>query len=118
MPDGGDGENPGTEVVIIKLLYATFASKEEALSIAHKLLEEKLIACANVMDGGTSVYRWQGEVEEASEVILFAKTTEAQAEKAIARIKELHSYELPCALVLPVESGLPGFMGWVENSSK
>ncbi len=102
---------------MIKLLYATFAGKEEALSIAHKLLEEKLIACANVLDGGASIYRWQGEVQQASEVILFAKTTEAQAEKAASRIKELHSYELPCVLILPVESGLPEFMEWVETET-
>jgi periplasmic divalent cation tolerance protein len=98
-----------------KLLYATFAGKEEAVTVAHKLLKEKLIACANVMDGGTSVYRWEGEVQEASEVILFAKTTEVQAKKAIARIKELHSYKLPCVLILPVESGLPEFMQWVAK---
>ncbi|MEK6746209.1 MAG: divalent-cation tolerance protein CutA [Pseudomonadota bacterium] len=102
---------------MIKLLYATFASKEEALSIAHKLLQEKLIACANVLDGSTSVYRWQGEVQEASEVILFAKTTDKQAQKAASRIKELHSYELPCVLILPVESGLPEFMEWVETET-
>lgn len=102
---------------MIKLLYATFANKEEALSIAHKLLNEKLIACANVMDGGTSVYRWEGEVQEASEVTMFAKTTEAQAEKAVARIKKLHSYELPCVLILPVESGMPEFMQWVKKET-
>ena len=70
-----------------------------------------------MLDGSTSVYRWEGEVQEASEVILFAKTTEAQAEKASSRIKELHSYDLPCALVLPVESGLPEFMQWVEKET-
>lgn len=101
--------------IMTKLLYATFANKEEALSIAHKLLEEKLIACANVMDGGTSVYRWQGEVQEANEVIMFAKTMHSQAEKAVVRIKELHSYKLPCVLVIPVESGLPEFMQWAAK---
>ncbi len=102
---------------MIKLLYATFANKEEALSIAHKLLEEKLIACANVLDGGASIYRWQGEVQQASEVIMFAKTTQGKAEKAAKRIKELHSYDLPCVLILPVESGLPEFMEWVETET-
>ncbi len=102
---------------MIKLLYATFGVKEEAVAVAHKLLAEKLIACANVLDGSTSIYRWEGEVQEASEVILFAKTTEEKAEKAIARIKELHSYKLPCALILPIESGLPDFMGWVEKET-
>ena len=103
---------------MIKLLYATFGSKEEAVSVAHKLLEEKLVACANVLDGSTSIYRWQGEVKQQPEVILFAKTTQEKAQKAAKRIKELHSYDLPCVLILPVESGLPEFMQWVENCIK
>lgn len=100
---------------MIKILYATFKNKEEAVSIAHKLLAEKLIACANVLDGSTSIYRWQGEIQQANEAMLFAKTTEKQSQKAVARIKELHSYDLPCALILPVEAGLPAFMEWVEE---
>ena len=102
---------------MIKLLYATFDSKEEAVSIAHKLLEEKLVACANVLDGGASIYRWQGEVKQANESILFAKTTQEQAQKAAKRIKELHSYDLPCVLILPVEDGLPEFMQWVKTET-
>jgi len=102
---------------MIKLLYATFPGKEEAISIANKLLEEKLIACANVLDGSTSVYNWQGETKEQNEAILFAKTREGQSQKAISRIKELHSYELPCILVLPVDGGFPLFMEWVEKET-
>jgi|CXWL01.1.fsa_nt_gi periplasmic divalent cation tolerance protein len=102
---------------MIKLLYATFASKEEAVSIAHKLLAEKLIACANIFDGGASIYRWENKVQQQQEAMLFAKTTDKQAQKAVARIKELHSYDLPCVLVLPVESGLPAFMEWVEGET-
>ncbi len=99
---------------MIKLLYATFASKEEAVSVAHKLLVEKLIACANILDGSTSIYKWENKVQQQKEAILFAKTTDKQAQKAIARTKELHSYDLPCVLILPVEAGLPAFMNWVE----
>lgn len=103
---------------MIKILYITFASKEEAISVARKLLAEKLIACANVLDGSTSIYNWQGETQQQSEAVFFAKTTAAQAQKAIERIKELHSYELPCILVLPVESGFVPFMQWVEGCGK
>lgn len=101
---------------MIKFLYVTFATKEEAISTAHKLLEEKLVACANVIDGGISIYRWQGAIQQQPEVILFAKTTQAQADKAVKRIKELHGYDLPCILVLPVESGFQPFMDWVGSS--
>lgn len=101
---------------MIKILYATFPSKEEAVFVAHKLLAEKLIACANVLDGSTSIYNWENKTQQQAEAIFFAKTTQAQAPKSIERIKELHSYEVPCVLILPVESGFPPFMQWVENS--
>jgi len=99
----------------MQLLYATFATKEEALAVARVLLDEKLIACANVVGGATSLYRWEGKVEEKPEAMMFAKT--ARAQEAVARIKILHSYELPCVLVLPVESGNAAFMQWVETQS-
>lgn len=101
----------------MKLLYATFSSREEAISVSHTLLAEKLIACANVLDGSTSVYNWQGETKEQSEAIFFAKTSAANAEKAINRIKELHSYDVPCILVLPVEGGFLPFMEWVAKET-
>lgn len=100
---------------MIKFLYATFGNKEEAVAVANTLLAENLIACVNVLDGSTSIYRWQGEVQQANEAIFFAKTTALQAEKAVSRIKELHSYNVPCILVLPIEAGLPEFMEWVEG---
>lgn len=102
---------------MIKILYVTFSSKEEAVSIAGRLLAEKLIACANIFDNSTSIYRWQGEVQQASEAIFFAKTTQEQSEKAISRIKELHSYELPCIVLLPVESGFKPFIEWVGKET-
>jgi periplasmic divalent cation tolerance protein len=100
-----------------KLLYSTFSNKEEAVSIAHRLLAEKLIACANIIDGSTSVYNWQGETKEQNEAVLIAKTSAAQTQKAIDRIKELHSYEVPCILILPIDSGFPPFMEWVKEET-
>ncbi len=100
-----------------RLLYSTFSSKEEAISVAHKLLAEKLVACANVLDNSTSVYNWEGATREENEAILFAKTSASNAEKAISRIKELHSYELPCILALPVEGGFSPFIDWVERET-
>ncbi len=102
---------------MLKLLYVIFSSKEEAITVAHKLLVEKLIACANMLDGSISIYNWQGEVQQQTEVILFAKTTNAQAQKAIERIKELHSYELPCIIVIPIESGFLPFIQWVDGEA-
>lgn len=98
----------------MKLLYATFANEEEAIKIVRVLLAEKLIACANI-SASTSLYNWQGEQKQEKEAIMFAKTSADKTEAAIARIKELHSYDLPCILVLPVEAGLPEFIKWVES---
>lgn len=97
----------------MQLLYATFASRDEALKVARTLVEEHLVACANVVDGATSIYRWEGKVEEQPEAVMFAKT--ALGEKAAQRIKTLHSYELPCVLLLPVEGGNADFIRWVEG---
>lgn len=99
----------------MQLLYATFASKDDALAAARALVEEQLAACANVVDGAVSVYRWEGRVREQPEAMLFAKT--AQGKKAVARLKALHAYELPCILLLPVEGGFAPFMAWVEDAT-
>lgn len=102
----------------MNLIYATFGSKAEALAVAQTLVAEGLVACANVLDGATSIYKWQGEIQQQSEAILFAKTAAKNAELAVARIKKLHSYELPCILILPVEGGFPPFIQWVDELTK
>jgi periplasmic divalent cation tolerance protein len=99
----------------MKLIYATFPTHEEAIETARTLLSEKLIACANVLPSATSVYRWQGNIQEQSEAILYAKTTAEKSTSAIERINALHSYDVPCILVLPVESGSAEFIKWVAR---
>lgn len=100
----------------IYLLYSTFGSAQEALSVARKLVEEKLVACANIHSGVTSVYSWEGKVEEAPETVLIAKTTAEKLESAIDAVKRLHSYELPCIIACPIEAGHPPFLQWVHAS--
>ena len=76
-------------------IYATFASKEEAARIARTLVDERLVACANILAPCRSIYRWQGKIEEADEVPTILKTSEASADALIARLAELHRYEVP-----------------------
>lgn len=95
------------------LLYSTLKNKQEAKELAAALLAERLIACANLIPGVTSLYEWEGEMEENEEVILLAKTTSGKAEKAIARIAELHSYSCPCAVGIPLTLAHPPFAQWV-----
>ncbi|MGD9874666.1 MAG: divalent-cation tolerance protein CutA [Kiritimatiellia bacterium] len=99
-------------------IYITCGSAEEASRIAAALVEERLAACANIIPGMRSVYRWKGIIEQADETVLIAKTTEHLTAKLAARVKELHAYECPCIVELPVTGGNPDFLRWIEDSVK
>ena len=101
----------------IVTIYATFGSDEEARRIARTLVEEGLAACANVLAPCHSIYRWQGQVEEAAEVPALFKTAGARAEGLIARIAELHSYDVPAAVVWPIADALEAYRKWVSEES-
>jgi periplasmic divalent cation tolerance protein len=101
----------------IVTLYATFGSDEEARRIARILVEEGLAACANILAPCRSIYRWQGTVEEAEEVPALFKTRADAAEALIARLAELHSYDVPAAVVWPIAQALPAYAAWVAAES-
>ncbi|MDE3188873.1 MAG: divalent-cation tolerance protein CutA [Acidobacteriota bacterium] len=103
--------NPPARVVL-----TTAANPEEAARLGRTLVEERLAACATVIPGAQSIYRWQGEVETASETVLLLKTAPQQLEALEARLHELHSYQTPEFLVLRVESGSPGYLDWLHAS--
>ncbi|MEO7828127.1 MAG: divalent-cation tolerance protein CutA [Allosphingosinicella sp.] len=97
----------------IVTVYATFASEEEARRIARTLVEERLAACANILGACHSIYRWQGAIEEGEEVSALFKTRSEKAEALIARLSELHSYEVPAAVVWPIADAFQGYADWV-----
>ncbi|HVL78602.1 MAG TPA: divalent-cation tolerance protein CutA [Sphingomicrobium sp.] len=97
-------------------VYAIFANGEEAERIGRTVVEERLAACANILAPCRSIYRWQGALESAEEVPAILKTTADQANALIARISALHSYEIPCIAVWPVDTLLAGYADWVEES--
>ncbi len=99
------------------LVYMTAGDRAEAVRIGRVLVEERLAACANVLDGMTSIYRWQGEVYEDGEAVLIAKTTEAQADALTERVKALHSYDCPCVVTLPVAGGNAAFLDWIAEQT-
>ena len=103
---------------MIHLLYITVKDKEEARAIAVKLLDARLIACANIVAGIESLYHWKGETCHSDEVLLLAKTTEEKIPTVVDAVKALHSYELPCIAAFPVTSGLPAFLHWVAEEVK
>jgi periplasmic divalent cation tolerance protein len=101
----------------IVTVYATFASAEEAHRIARILVEERLAACANLLGGCHSIYRWQGVIEEAEEVAALFKTQAGKAGSLIARLAELHSYDVPAAVVWPIADALDSYAGWIRSET-
>lgn len=96
-----------------RFIYITCKDKTEALIISKHLLEENLIACANVIEGMTSLYRWEGKIVEDREVILIAKSQASVVDALTKRVKELHSYDIPCVVSLPIEGGNPAYLQWI-----
>ncbi|MEA3052974.1 MAG: periplasmic divalent cation tolerance protein, partial [Sphingomonadales bacterium] len=102
----------------IVTVYATFASDEEARRVARTLVEERLAACANILGACHSIYRWQGAVEEAGEVATLFKTRSDLADALIARLAELHSYDVPAAVAWPIVQSPAAYREWVESETK
>jgi len=95
-------------------VYMTAGSKEEASSIGRCLVEEKLAACVNIIDGMTSIYRWEGKLESASETVLIAKTMSETVEALTERVTALHSYDCPCIVKVALQGGNQDFLSWIE----
>jgi periplasmic divalent cation tolerance protein len=102
---------------MVSVLYSTTGSVEEAKKIARALVKEKLVACVNIIPKVESIYRWQGKIEECTECVLIAKTTERNVEQAIQKIKSLHSYDVPDIIVLPPVGGLKEYLNYVEDET-
>lgn len=99
------------------MAYMTAGSRDEARSIARALVEERLAACVNILDGMTSVYRWEGAVEESTETVLIAKTREELFDALVARVVALHSYDVPCVIKLPFDEGNPEYLEWLRRET-
>lgn len=113
MPDPAQPNpepNPSARVVL-----TTAADAAAANRLARSLVEEGLAACATLVPAVHSIYRWQGAIEEATEVLLLLKTEAAQIPALEARLRALHSYETPEFLVLPVESGSADYLEWLAS---
>lgn len=96
-------------------MYVTTDSEDVAVHIATALVRERLIACANVNPGIRSIYEWEGTIQLEKEVMLVMKTMRDKVEPAIERIKELHSYDVPCITVLPIIDGNPDYLEWIRQ---
>ena len=100
-----------------KLLVLTTAGSEaEAKKIAEMLVERRLAACVNMVPSIHSVYRWEGKVEKAEEFLLLVKTVKSREEQVQAAIRELHSYELPECISIPIDGGSSAYLAWMADS--
>ncbi len=108
-------DQPSTKDNILVVL-TTWPDLEKARRAARMLVEEKLVACGNIVPAVESIYRWQSEVETSAEVLVIFKTTAALYPKLEARIRQLHSYAVPEIVALRVAEGLPDYLRWVGES--
>lgn len=100
----------------VLVVLTTWPSVEKARAAARACVEEKLVACANIVQGVESIYRWQGAVEASAETMVVFKTTIARYQAFETRLLELHEYEVPEILALRVSEGLPRYLRWVEGN--
>ena len=98
----------------VNFVYMTAGSKAEAQKIGKALVESRLAACVNILDNMQSIYRWDGKIQEDTEVVLIAKTTDTLVPQLIGAVKSLHSYDCPCIVSLPVLDGYPPFLDWIR----
>jgi periplasmic divalent cation tolerance protein len=98
-----------------RVALVTVADAAAAEVLVRRLVEERVVACGNIIPGLTSIYRWEGRVEQSAEVLVVFKTTEAGARRLLERVPELHPYDVPEVLVLPVEAGHGPYLDWVAG---
>jgi periplasmic divalent cation tolerance protein len=104
-------------VTDLRVVMITASSEEEGMRIARTLVARKLAACANVVPGVRSVYKWEGEVRDDREFLLVAKTREHLLAKLVQAVKETHSYKTPETIALPIVGGSENYLAWVREET-
>jgi periplasmic divalent cation tolerance protein len=100
------------------LVYVTADSSDEAIAIGEALVADRLVACANIIPGMFSVYEWRGEVCHGEETVLIVKTRRSLVPDVSRRIQDLHGYDCPCVVALPIEGGNPEFLSWIVDQTE
>lgn len=103
---------------VFRIILVTCSSMEEAEKISKSLVEEKLAACVNIVSTVKSFFWWEGKIDEAEEHLLIIKTSIKKIEKLIKRVKELHSYDVPEIISLPILEGNLEYLKWIKESIK
>ena len=99
---------------MVAVIYSTIDDLKTARRIAQTLTQEQLVACVNIIPNIESFYRWKGKIENSNEVIIIAKTVDQNVKKTIQRIKQLHKYDIPDIIVLPIIGGLKDYLDYIN----
>lgn len=98
------------------VVFMTVSDEKEATKIIHSLLKDRLIACANIVGPVASLFWWKGKIDKANEFLVIMKSRKNLFKQLSERVKELHSYEVPEVIALPVIEGLPSYLNWLGTS--
>lgn len=98
------------------VVFITAKDAAEAKTISDQLLEKKLIACANIIEGAQSVFRWQEKIDQAKETLIILKSKQSLFKKIVKTVKAHHSYEVPEIIALPIVNGNPDYLKWINES--
>ena len=99
-------------------IYVTTSDQEEATKIAQILVQQRLVACANVLGSTTAIYWWEGKVERCPEVAFILKTRADLLDAIIEKIRNNFSYDCPCIVALPITGGNPNFLDWLDEETR
>ena len=102
----------------VNFIYMTAGSKDEARTIGKELVIARLAACVNILDNMNSFYMWKGKLQNDTEIVIIAKTTEDRLPALIEKVKSLHSYDCPCIVSIPVSDGNQDFLDWIAKEVK
>ncbi len=100
------------------VIYITTGSISEAKKIGRTLVEEKLVACSNIISPIRSIYSWQGEICDDKEVLMVLKTRKALFKQIVNRVEDLHSYDVPEIIAMPIIEGSTKYLSWINEVTK
>ena len=98
------------------LVFTSFANEQDAARVVRTLVEERLVACGNLLPGVRSLYRWKGAIEDAQEVVALMKTRKQDWTALVSRLHELHPYETPECVAVRIAAGAPRYLEWLERA--
>jgi len=101
-----------------RIVYMTTENKDQAREIGRVLVQERLAACVNIIDGMNSMYWWEGKVQDDSETVMIAKTKASLVAELTERVKRLHSYDVPCVVSVQLLEGNRDFLDWIGRETR